>query len=518
MTAASQSGDERRDDAIRFILDGEVHTVRGIDPNITVLAYLREHLRRTGTKEGCAEGDCGACTVVLAEPDGDRVRFRAVNSCIKFLPTLDGKELLTVESLRAADGSLHPVQRAMVECHGSQCGFCTPGFVMSMLELYKSEERPSRRRLHDALAGNLCRCTGYRPILDAAQKAYGNGHGGAGDGGNGDWLHRPYEAGAGPDDGEREMLERLRAIQRQGTLSVRGPDLAGGERRFFAPHTVDDLAALCEEYPEARILAGGTDVGLWVTKFHWDIDTIIYLGEVAELDRIEVADGHLEIGAAATLTDAWQIIGERFPDMGEMYRRFASPPIRNAATLCGNVANGSPIGDSMPGLIALGATLVLRRGASSRELPLDEFYLAYQKTALEPGEFVERVRIPLEPADRQFRTYKISKRFDQDISAVCGAFAARLEDGRARQVRVCFGGMAAIPQRAANCERALEGQRWEESTIDAAMAALDGDYTPIDDMRSSAGYRSLVARNLLRKFYLETSGYDGETRVLEHRR
>ena len=515
MAASSQSGADSRENAVRFILDGEVHTVSGIDPNTTVLNYLREQLRRIGTKEGCAEGDCGACTVVVGELDGDRVKFRAINSCIQFVPTLDGKELFTVESLRAADGSLHPVQRAMVDCHGSQCGFCTPGFVMSMFELYKSVERPSRRRLHDALAGNLCRCTGYRPILDAAQEMYGNGHTG-----NGDWLHRPYsdEADAQPGREETAMVELLRSIRRDGTLEITGPDLAGGERRYFAPRTIDDLAALFEEHPDARLLAGGTDVGLWVTKFHWDLDMVIYTGEVEELKRLVVTDDHIEVGAAVTLTDAHAAIGERFADMGEMYRRFASPPIRNAATLGGNIANGSPIGDSMPGLIALDATLVLRRGAARRELPLEEFYLAYQKTALEPGEFVELVRIPLQPADREFRTYKISKRFDQDISAVCGAFSVRLDDGRARQVRVCFGGMAATPQRAANCEKALEGQTWDESTIVAGMSAMDGDYSPIDDMRSSADYRRLVARNLLRKFYLETSGFDGETRVLEHGR
>ncbi len=516
MTASSQSGADSRENEVRFILDGEIHTVTGIDPNTTVLNYLREHLRRTGTKEGCAEGDCGACTVVVGEVDGDRVKFRAVNSCIKFLPTLDGKELFTVESLRAADGSLHPVQRAMVDCHGSQCGFCTPGFIMSMFELYKSEERPSRRRLHDALAGNLCRCTGYRPILDAAQEMYGDGNGGNGSG----WLHRPYsaEADAEPGDEERAMVDRLRSIRRDGTLEVAGPSLSGGERRFFAPRSVDELAALCEEHPDGRILAGGTDIGLWVTKLHWDLDTLIYTGEVEELKRLEVGDDHIEVGAAVTVTDAHAAIAERFPDMGEMYRRFASPPIRNAATIGGNVANGSPIGDSMPGLIALDSSLVLRKGGETRELALDEFYISYQKNALEPGEFVERVRIPLEPGDRQFRMYKITKRFDQDISAVCGAFSVRLEDGRARQVRICFGGMAAIPKRATNCEQALEGETWDESTLVAGMSALDGDFTPIDDMRSSAAYRALVARNLLRKFYLETSGFDGETRVLDHGR
>ncbi len=513
MTATKQSGSAAPSDEIRFILDGEVISLRGIDPNTTVLNYLRETLRRTGTKEGCAEGDCGACTVVVGELDGDRVRFRAINSCIQFVPTLDGKQLFTVESLRAPDGSLHPVQEAMVECHGSQCGFCTPGFVMSLFAMYKSEPEPDRARINDTLAGNLCRCTGYRPILDAAERMYrlaSNGNGGGAD--------RPYAASdaAQPSAAERAMTERLRAIQRTGRLALTGPDLSGGQRTYYAPTTVADLADLVETHPDAHILAGGTDIGLWVTKSHMDLDAIIYLGNVEELKVLEVDDSHIEIGAAVTITDAHELIGEHFPDMGEMYRRFASPPIRNAATIGGNVANGSPIGDSMPGLIALGASLVLRRGAKTRELPLDEFYLAYQKTALEAGEFLERVRLPLAPADRHFRTYKITKRFDQDISAVCGAYSFRLEENRLRDVRICYGGMAAIPQRASQCETALEGKPWNDSTLAAGMEALDRDYAPIEDMRASVEYRRLVTRNLLRKLFLETSGWPGETRVLEH--
>jgi xanthine dehydrogenase small subunit len=515
MTASRQPDSDSRDDAIRFILDGEVHTVSGIDPNTTVLTYLREHLRRTGTKEGCAEGDCGACTVVLGELVGDRVRFRAINSCIKFVPTLDGKELFTVESLRAADGTLHPVQRAMVECHGSQCGFCTPGFVMSLFELYKTEADPSRQRINDALAGNLCRCTGYRPLVEAARKMYESGNGA-----KGSWLHRPFssadDAEVSPE--ERTMIDRLRALERRGTLSLTGRGVEGGEHRYFAPAELSALADLVQRHPDAHLLAGGTDVGLWVTKNHMDLDTIVYTGDVEELRRVEVTDTHIEVGAAVTLTDAEAVIAEHFPDMGELYRRFASPPIRNAATLGGNIANGSPIGDSMPGLIALGASLVLRLGDQTRELPLDEFYLAYRKTALAPGEFLERVRIPLEPSDRHFRTYKICKRFDQDISSVCGAFSLRLDGGRVRNIRICYGGMAATPKRADQCEAALSGTAWSETTVAEGMDALDRDYTPIDDMRASAQYRRLVARNLLKKFYLETSGFGGETRVLEHGR
>ncbi len=498
------------DDAIRFVLDGEVREVRGTDPNATLLDYLRESLHRTGTKEGCAEGDCGACTVVLAELDGDRPRFRAINACIKLLPTLDGKELYTVESLRSPDGELHPAQRAMVECHGSQCGFCTPGFVMSLFALHRSEAAPARERIHDVLAGNLCRCTGYRPIVAAAERMYDDPAGG-----NGYWLHRPYANGDGsPSAGEKALVERLESLRRTETLALTGPAVEGGTRRYFAPASLDDLAALVQEHPKAYLLAGGTDVGLWVTKAHQDLDSIIYLGAVPELQRVRVTDTHIEVGAGVTITDCQDVIGEHFADFGELFRRFASPPIRNAATLVGNIANGSPIGDSMPALISLGATLRLRAGAETRELALDDFYLAYRKTALAEGEFVESVRIPITPGDRHFRTYKISKRFDQDISAVCGAFSIELDGGVAHNVRICFGGMAAIPQRATGCEAALEGKEWSEATLPDALAALERDYTPIDDMRASAGYRRMVAHNLLRKFYLETSGFEGETRVI----
>ncbi len=514
MTASRDTSTRGPNGAIRFALDGEIHEVAGIDPNTTLLEYLRDGLRRTGTKEGCAEGDCGACTVVLAELDGDRARFRAINSCIKFVPTLDGKELFTVESLGTSDGGLHPAQQAMVDCHASQCGFCTPGFVMSLFALFKSEAAPARGRIHDVLAGNLCRCTGYRPIVDAAQKMYQ-----IESATNGDWLRQPRQpSGAGISAGEAELVERLRGLRRTGTLALSGPAGAGAERRYFAPATVAELARLVQEHPDAYLLAGGTDVGLWVTKAHRDLDTVIYLGNVEELQELRVTDSHLEIGAGVTLTDCEQVIGQHFEDLGELFRRFASPPIRNAATLVGNIANGSPIGDSMPALISLGATLRLRAGADTRELPLEDFYLAYQKTALAAGEFVESVRIPLTPADRQFRTYKISKRFDQDISAVCGAFCIRLDGNVVESARICFGGMAATPKRASGCERALIGSPWSEATLPDALAALGRDYTPIDDMRASAGYRQMVAHNLLRKFFLETSGFEGETRVLGQRR
>ncbi|HXX83829.1 MAG TPA: xanthine dehydrogenase small subunit [Casimicrobiaceae bacterium] len=497
-------------DAIRFVLDGEIRTVEGVSPTRTVLNFLREDLGRTGTKEGCAEGDCGACTVVLAELAGSDVRFRAVNSCIQFVPTLDGKELITVESLRGPDGALHPVQRALVDCHGSQCGFCTPGFVMSLFALYKTKQNPTRAEIGDALAGNLCRCTGYRPIVDAGRKMYE--YAAEGQDRHQHWMNCSFSMASDREitQSEREMIERLRAIRRGKMLVVRH-----GAATFYAPTTLKELAEARAENPDARMLAGATDVGLWVTKQHKDLPTIIYVGDVAELKTIRTTEAGIDIGAGASLTDAYDALVGAYPELGELYRRFASPPIRNAGTLGGNIANGSPIGDSMPVLMVLGTTLVLGKGRHSREIALDEFYLGYQKTALEPGEFVERVRVPRRETSWQLRTYKISKRFDQDISAVCGAFRLTLERGKIAEARVAFGGMAATPKRAAAAERALAGREWSEATARAAMAALDRDFSPITDMRASAAYRRSVARNLLYKFYLETSGQKAPTQVVE---
>ena len=478
---------------LRFILDGERVEIANPDPTRTVLEFLREDLRRTGTKEGCAEGDCGACTVVVVDidPATNRLRARPVNSCIQFLPTLDGKELLTVESL-SSDG-LHPAQQALVEAHGSQCGFCTPGFVMSLFALYKANPDPSRRDIDDALAGNLCRCTGYSPIIIAARDMYARASAEAG------WPGAP--AGTPVTDDERRRVEALEALQSAEPLVSKKSG-----RRFLAPRSRRQLAEFLAAEPGATIVAGGTDVGLKVTKALDDIDVVIYAGNVAEFQTIGERDGCLEIGAAVSLSDAMPQLDRYFPDLDELWLRFASPPIRNVATLAGNIANASPIGDAMPALMVLGAQLVLNKLDTTRVLALEDFYLSYRRTALEAGEFISRIRIPLPAAGATLRAYKVSKRFDQDISAVCGAFGLVLDGDRVASIRIAYGGMDEIPRRAVRAEAALLGAAWDEGAIESAMAALDSDFEPISDMRASADYRRLVCRNLLKRFYLEQTG------------
>ena len=467
---------------IRFLLDGKVMTVNAVPPTKSVLNFLREDLGRTGTKEGCAEGDCGACTVVIGEIQGDSVSLKTVNSCIQFVPALDGKALFTVEDLRQPNGDLHPVQQAMVDCHGSQCGFCTPGFVMSLWALYlehhSGESRPTGPAIRSALTGNLCRCTGYRPILDAAERMF-------------DFPRIPFD---------REALHRqLRSIAR-GTSLV----YEHGGRRFFAPRTVAELTHLRASHPQATILAGNTDVALWVTKQLRDLTEIIAIGAIDELKVVRESGGALRIGAGATLTDAYSALARHYPELAEMWERFASPPIRNAGTMGGNVANGSPIGDSMPGLVALGASVILRNRERSRTLPLEDLYTGYMKKAMASDEILEAIEVPLPSPALRFRTYKLAKRFDSDISAVCAAFALELDGDRIARCRVAYGGVAATSKRASATERALTGALWTETTARAAMAALVSDYTPLTDMRASADYRRQIAQNLLYRFYLET--------------
>jgi xanthine dehydrogenase small subunit len=469
---------------IRFFYQGRVQEVDSAAPTRTLLQHLREDLHCTGTKEGCAEGDCGACTVVIGSLVDGELELRNVNSCIQFLPTLDGKAVFTVEDLKQADGRLHPVQEALVECHGSQCGFCTPGFAMSLWTLYLKQEGqaapPCRKSIDETLSGNLCRCTGYRPIIDAAVRM-------------GELPAVGFDRAA--------LKATLQDLQRDTMFSY-----THDGQTFHAPRTLDEMSALRAAKPGATILAGSTDVGLWVTKQMRNLGDVIYTRQVQELHRLGTVDGKLEIGAAVSLDDAYRAVLAHYDNdsLHELWQRFASQPIRSTGTLGGSVANGSPIGDSAPWMIVLGAEIVLRSVRGQRVLLLQDFYLDYMKKDWQPGEFVQAVRIPLPRKGQQFRTYKLAKRYDQDISAVCAAYAIELEDGVVRNARIAYGGMAATSRRAPLAEAALNGQPWNEDTLRAAMQALAGDYTPLTDMRASASYRMRTAQNLLRRFWMET--------------
>ncbi len=477
-------------DGIRFLLGERMVEVKDIDPQTTVLDWLRIQAQRMGTKEGCAEGDCGACTVVVGELRGDSIRYRAFNACILLLATLDGKQLITVEDL-ASDG-LHPVQQALVDHHGSQCGFCTPGFVMSLFAMVHDEGwkqgRTGRAVIDEGLAGNLCRCTGYAPIARAAEQV----------------LAEPVDDSFSAN--REQTVSALKAIERK-----QGLELEYEGRRFYSPRSIDDLCQLLARHPDAVLLAGGTDVGLWITKQLRILRTLIYTVNVPELQRLEINEGQacLEIGAAVSYTDAMEPLCAHYPDFRPLLSRLGAVQVRNAGSIGGNIANGSPIGDMPPPLIALGARLVLHGAAGRRELDLEDFFIEYGKQDLRAGECVERVLLPVpDPeaqSDQHFRVYKLGKRFDQDISAVCAAFALRLEGEIVQSIRICYGGMAGIPARALKTEGVLLGARWSQEIIDLAMEAMAQDYQPLTDWRASGDYRMLASQNLLQRFYLETT-------------
>ncbi|QEL23070.1 xanthine dehydrogenase small subunit [Bosea sp. F3-2] len=484
-------------ETLRFLLGDRLVELDRCDPTLTVLDWLRLDQRMTGTKEGCAEGDCGACTVVVGRLDRGSLRYEAINACIRFLPTLDGCQLLTVEHLKGADGGLHPVQQAMVECHGSQCGFCTPGFVMSLFALRLNEAEPDVRRIEDALAGNLCRCTGYEPIIAAGRRM--------------DEI-APREADRFFQKREA-VANRLTALNDTETLALQGES-----GRFYAPATIEALAELVAAHPQATLVAGATDVGLWVTKAMKRLDPVIYLGRVEALHAITDEGDHLRFGAMASLIDVREALAALSRQLDELMRRFGGEQVRNAGTIGGNIANGSPIGDLPPGLIALDATLVLARrtesGIRRRAIPIESFFLDYRKQDRRHGEFVEAALVPKLARGVLFHASKVSKRFDEDISAVCGSFLLRLSsDGLIYEARLAYGGMAGIPKRAAAAEAALVGRLWNEETVTAAIAALPLDFTPLDDMRASAHYRLTIAGNLLRRFLIETTQPDAKTRV-----
>ena len=479
---------------VRFVLDGRIVEAQGERRTTTVLDYLREQMHRTGTKEGCAEGDCGACVVMVGELNaaGTGVDYVATNACIQLLPSLDGKSVKTIESLKKADGTMHPVQEEMVKCHGSQCGFCTPGIVMSLVNLVQVLPMPNRQQITDSLSGNLCRCTGYKPIIESATKA----------------CAKP-EALKLDDSADVPLLKEIQRAKVP-TLSLDGDIIVqpvvrtkkGNE--FVSPATIAEVADYLMKNPTTTLLAGSTEIGLQVNKQFARPDHIMYLGNVAELRQVKETDKAWRIGAAVSLTQVEALIAKAYPDFAEVLRRFGSPPIRSTATLAGNIANGSPIGDGPPALIALGATLHLRRGQERRAIALEDFFLEYRKQDRLPGEFVEAVTLPAHaPA---FRVYKLSKRFDQDISAVCGGFNVTVIDGKVQNARIAFGGMAGIPKRATAVEAALVGNRWTLETVAAAKAAIAQDFAPMTDMRASADYRLMAAQNMLTRYFHDLAG------------
>lgn len=477
--------------SLRFIFRGKVVELESFDPNHTLLEWLREERRATGTKEGCNEGDCGACTVVLARLKDGGLHHQPVNACILLLGQVDGAEIITVEDL-SEGGMLHPLQRAMVEHHASQCGFCTPGIVMSLFAAYHEAERPLTRSTFDEiLSGNLCRCTGYRPIADAAMAA----------------MNAAADDAFSADANMR--LLRLEAIQEGSDI------LIGHDARFFAaPATLDGLLDLALRHPAATLLAGGTDIGLWITKKLRDLDKIIWLGRVRGLDRIEESETALKFGAMVNHEAALPVLAALDPDLGLLMRRFGSKQVRSTGTIGGNIANGSPIGDLAPALIALGATIELRKGGLARSMPLENFFLSYGKQAREEGEIVTGIVVPKLKDGTAFRAYKISKRFDEDISTLMGAFRFTLDQGKITNARLAYGGMAGTPARAHGTEAALTGMSLDDPHgWTMALAHLDADFTPISDMRASATYRAKVARAILGKALLEIAGGTAATRI-----
>ncbi len=482
--------------SVRFVLDGAIVEAEGERRTTTVLDYLREQLHRTGTKEGCAEGDCGACVVLVGELNagGTAVDYVPVNSCIQLLPTLDGKSVKTVESLKRADGSLHPVQEAMVSCHGSQCGFCTPGVVMSLAGLVQTVAAPTRGEINDALSGNLCRCTGYKPIVDATLKA----------------CAVPAEQLKIDDSADLPLLKAIRrptvpTYSLDGDIVVQPVVRTRKGNEFVSPATVAEVADYLSRHPHATLLAGSTEIGLQVNKQFTRPEHIVYLGNVAELRRVDDQGAFWRIGAQVSLTAVEALVAEAYPDFAEVLRRFGSPPIRSTATLAGNIANGSPIGDTMPCLLALGATLQLRRGDATRAVALDKFYTGQKQNVLQPGEFIEAIDLPKPRTGEVFRAHKISKRFEQDISATCCAMSYQLSGGKFANVRLAYNGLAPSPCRTPKLEAVINGRTPEAVTTAELDAAIAASFTARDGLRATWAYRSLVARNLVLQFVEEST-------------
>ena len=463
---------------IKFIHEERIIEIRNPDPNETLLNFIRTKLRKTGTKEGCAEGGCGACTVVLGELKNNSINYKTINSCITFLPTLTGKQLILVEDLITEKNLLHPVQEAMVKYHGSQCGFCTPGFVMSLFSMFKNYSNLKNEVIKDSIAGNLCRCTGYKPIIKAA-KSLNNKN-------KIDFFYK----------NRKKTISLLKKISNE-SIAIYKKD-----KRYFAPRYISELKKILKKNINSQLLSGGTDLSLVVTKDRKDISSVVYMNSIKELNYIKKNKQYIEIGATTSLTDFEEYIKKDYPDFNKILKRYGSVQIRNVATVAGNIATASPIGDNLPLLLALDAQVLLQGIKKSKVISINDFFISYRKTKLKPGEFIHSIRIPI--ANKNiFKAYKISKRFDDDISSVCAAFNLTIENKKIKNIKIAYGGMAAIPKRAIHCEKSLLNSPITEEIIDKAKEALEKDFSPINDMRASGKYRRIISKNLLEKCFIE---------------
>ncbi|MDC6465519.1 xanthine dehydrogenase small subunit [Pelagibacteraceae bacterium] len=464
--------------SISFIQEDRVVKINNPDPNETLLNYIRTKLKKTGTKEGCAEGGCGACTVVLGELKNNDINYKAINSCITFLPTLQGKQLITVEDLVSKNGTLHPVQEAMVNCHGSQCGFCTPGFVMALFSMFKKFSNFKEDVIKESISGNLCRCTGYKPIIKAAIN-----------------LKNKNKI----DHFSQNIQNTIKLLKKINNKSIK---IYKNNKSYFAPRHIQELKKIIKKNIKADFLSGGTDLSLRVTKERKEINSIIYMNSIQEMNYIKNNNKYIELGASTPLIDIESYIQEYYPDFTKILKRYGSPQIRNVGTVAGNIATASPIGDCLPLLLSLNAEVVLQDFKKMKVLFLDNFFVSYRKTKLKKGQFIYSIRIPL-PKKNIFKAYKVSKRFDDDISSVCVAFNLEIVKNKIENVRIAYGGMAEIPKRAILCEKILLKSLINEETINKAKEALKKDFKPISDMRASRLYRLEVAKNLLEKCFAE---------------
>jgi len=488
---------------IQFLLNDQMINLTDLDPNATVLQYLREYQLKTGTKEGCGSGDCGACTVVIAEliPYNTTLSYKSINACITLVGSLHGKQLITVEHLKkskcAGKPQLHPVQKHMVDNHASQCGFCTPGIVMSCYALHKNNQTPDRKEVVEALAGNLCRCTGYRSIIDAAMQPTAD-----------------IDSDTAVDENQA-IIKQLESINSKSSL-----DFHSENKAFYSPKNVQELSDYLLDNPASTLVSGGTDLALNITQNLAEIERLVYLGNVAELNELVEKRDSVTIGSAVTYDKFESVLGKTYPELGKMIERIGSTQIRNTGTLGGNVGNASPIGDMPPALIALNSSMTLQLGSKTREIAVEDYFTGYKQTLLNKSEFIRSFRItkptPKPNSNQLLKVYKVSKRFDDDISAVLVACFLELEDQQVNSIRIAFGGMAAIPMRAKNCEAALLGKAFDQQNIDRAKQALENDFSPMSDVRASAEYRIKVAQNIIQRFFLEITDNTGQQRVVDY--